>query len=250
MTRPSDEQLLAFLTGTANAGDRDFVLTWIEADPGHAQEVREAAAGLEAIGSWRDLPAAEPGSEPAPASGTSVRAAAPAGRRVPAWWLPVAAAASVAIALPLARVAPTGPSAVAPGPAPTGQPVDPDPSFVVILHGVWPDADGLPQEVVDERAAEYWAWTSDLASRGVLVAAGDLRWEPGMRLETAGSATPFSTTAAPDFLVGMFAVRARDYEEARRIAAECPHLRYGGTVSVRRVGGGFVTVDGADDWSD
>jgi hypothetical protein len=33
------------------------------------------------------------------------------------------------------------------------------------------------------------------------------------------------------------------------LARQCPHLRYGGSVSVRQVGGGFVTVPGMSDWS-
>ena len=120
----------------------------------------------------------------------------------------------------------------------------------MVLHGIWPDAAGLPQEVTERRASEYWAWASDLSARGLLVAAGDLRWEPGLRLDTSGPSMAAVDVGAPDFVVGMFTVRATDYEEARSIALECPHLRYGGTVSVRRVAAGFVTVEGADDWSE
>jgi len=47
----------------------------------------------------------------------------------------------------------------------------------------------------------------------------------------------------------MFAIRARSYEEALAIAEGCSHLRYGGSIDVRRGGGGFVTVPEMDDWS-
>jgi hypothetical protein len=94
-------------------------------------------------------------------------------------------------------------------------------------------------------------WTSELADRGLLVAAGDLRWEAGLRLAATGPLdTAGNPVAEPDFLVGMFAIRASSYEDARAIAENCPHLNYGGTVSVRQVGAGFVTVPGMDDWSD
>ena len=37
-------------------------------------------------------------------------------------------------------------------------------------------------------------------------------------------------------LAGYFVIRAASLEEAERIAAECPHLTYGGAVSVRPTG--------------
>jgi hypothetical protein len=84
----------------------------------------------------------------------------------------------------------------------------------------------------------------------VLVAAGDLRWEPGERLAPAGVEMPVpgQVVDGPDFVVGMFAVRASSYEAAMAIARACPHLKYGGSVSVRQVGQGFVTVPGMGDW--
>jgi hypothetical protein len=34
---------------------------------------------------------------------------------------------------------------------------------------------------------------------------------------------------------GYFVISARDADEARRIAATCPHLRHGGRIVLRRV---------------
>lgn len=250
MTRPPDDRILAFLTGDADADVREEVLRWIEHSPDNAREVRSAATGLDAMrglgASIEDRPStAAAGSQAMTSAGGQVGVPSARGRRrVPVWWLPLVAAASAAVAVPAALLLTGSPSA-----AHAGQPVAPEPSFVVTLHGTWPDAGEVGAETTEERAADYWAWTTDLAARGVLVAAGDLRWEPGVRLTTAGPAEPLALESDPGFLVGMFTIRAADYDEARRIAAECPHLRYGGTVSVRRVGGGFVTVAGNDDWS-
>jgi hypothetical protein len=36
-------------------------------------------------------------------------------------------------------------------------------------------------------------------------------------------------------LGGFFRLRARDLEGAVRLAATCPHLRYGGTIELRRI---------------
>jgi hypothetical protein len=96
----------------------------------------------------------------------------------------------------------------------------------------------------------YWAWTSSLADDDVLLATGDLRWEPGERLASSGVPTTVSANLVEeaDFAVGVFALRVESYEAAMAIARRCPHLRYGGSVSVRRVGSGFVTVPGQSDW--
>jgi hypothetical protein len=138
------------------------------------------------------------------------------------------------------------------GPAYAGARLSPDPSFVVVLHGRWPDAGRVGPDETTRRAEEYWAWTSDLANRGLLVAAGDLRWEPGLRVASSGALVEPAPEAVadPEFVVGMVALRAASYDEALAIAEECPHLDYGGSVSVRRVGGGFVTVPGMGDWSE
>ena len=49
--------------------------------------------------------------------------------------------------------------------------------------------------------------------------------------------------------MGLLTLRVDDYETAAEIARRSPHLRYGGRVSVREVGLGFVTVPGMDDWA-
>jgi len=130
-------------------------------------------------------------------------------------------------------------------------PVAPEPSFVVVLQGTWPDAATVEPEERARRAGEYWSWTNALTADARLVAAGDLAWEPGIMVSSDEPPleAPAGTVADPDFLVGMFTIRAGSYEEALAIAQECPHLRYGGSVSVRRVGQGFVTVPGMSDWA-
>jgi hypothetical protein len=134
----------------------------------------------------------------------------------------------------------------APEPAVAGpaQAPQPEPGFVLVLHGRWPDATTVDEAESRRRAAEYWSWTSSLADAALLMAAGDLRWEPGSRLGPMGAPIAVSegVVESPDFVVGMFALRVGSYDEALAIARQCPHLRYGGSVSVRRVARGFVTV--------
>lgn len=270
MTRPTDAQLFAFLQGELDADEREAVLSAIERSPDLASELRAAAGGVEAMQAYvsgLSARVSDPGSGRAGGMGAAKHGPASTSdryrrRRVPAWWVPAAAAAAVTLAVPATlllapsrdgRPSAEGVDRLATAAAATvGAPTAPDPSFVLILQGRWPDAGTLDPSETRRRADEYWGWTTDLAERDLLVAAGDLRWEPGVRLASSGDPLdpPADAVAQPDFVVGMLTVRASTYDEALALAEECPHLRYGGSVSVRRVGGGFVTVPGMDDWSE
>lgn len=240
MTRPSDDQILAFLDGSLDEATRNDLLDQLDRDPAFAAEFRHVAAGFATV-------TGHPGQPPV-AAHNDVTAGSRG--RVSPWWALIAAAATLATAVPttwwlVSRAVPK------PAVAQSGIPEASAPSFLLILHGRWPDAGLVDQAETRRRATEYWAWTTNLAERHVLLAAGDLRWEPGERLDAEAVATqaPASYVDDPTFLVGMLAVRAASYEDAVALARECPHLRYGGSVSVRRVGSGFVTAPGLGDWS-
>ena len=237
MKGPTDDRLLAFLEGRMPDPERADFLDALDADPELAARLHSAAAGHEA---------ALDAQVPTPARAAGNRAA----RRIPWWWVPLTAAAAFAVAVPVSL------SVFASEPDPAvitgGLPQSADPSFVLVLHGRWPDAESVSTADQEARSTEYWAWTTSLAQAGVLVAAGDLRWEAGQRIGAAGRTVPVPDAVVEDsdFVVGMFALRVMTYDEALAVARDCPHLRYGGSVSVRRVGGGLVTVPGMDDWTD
>ncbi len=250
MNRPTDEVILAFLEGSLEGPERDALLDRMDADPELAAEVRRAATGMEAVQSM-DFSTAD-----------AVRPVAAPGRgKVSPWWAVAASVATLLISVPAtvqivkSGVVENSPERPASGlPSTTfagGRPSDPTDSYVLVLHGRWPDADGLRPDERQRRANEYWEWTTGLARDGVLVAAGDLQWEAGERLGPLGLPidVPEEVVDDPDYVVGMFALRVGSYDEAVAVAAESPHLKYGGSVSVRRVGLGFVTVPGMDDWA-
>jgi len=83
-----------------------------------------------------------------------------------------------------------------------------------------------------ERVAEYSAWAGDLARQGLLVDGAELSGK-GVMLHRDRPRAETVPSGADGVLAGYFVIRASSLEEAERIAAECPHLRYGGTVSVR-----------------
>jgi len=243
VTRPSDEDLLAFLDGSMPEPERDAFLDALDADPDLAARLRAAAAGLDGL---RGYVAAE----------RAARPAVPERRPASPWWLAVAAAAAtLVVAVPttwwLARAVPV---LEAPG-ATTSVPVaaipeQPEARYVVVLRGRWPDVDTVSAQEARARAVEYWGWTRRLMDEGLLVAAGDLRADTGQSLGPAAAVLAAQTDAVdrPDFLVGVIVLRVESEEQARAIAQQCPHLRYGGSVTVRRVGTAFVTTPGLGDW--
>jgi|RhiMetdeSRZDD1v2_1073273.scaffolds.fasta_scaffold219125_4 hypothetical protein len=86
-----------------------------------------------------------------------------------------------------------------------------------------------------ERAivAEYRAWAIRLRESGSLVIAEKLADDP-LTLLSANAAAEMPRNTA-DELGGFFLIQAADSAEAFRIARECPHLRHGGTIEVRRI---------------
>lgn len=241
MSRSREERLLAFLEGDSNEEEREALLDEVLADPDLARELRRAAEGL---GAMREVYTKSPGV----ADERPLRTRVP--RRISPWWALAAAAAAALVSVPVTWSVAGRADAPSPGPMTRERPTAPEPSFLLVLQGRWPDLESVAPAEAQRRGREYWAWTAALSERGILMAAGDLRWEPGrqLRADRAEVQVAASYLDAPEYVVGMFAIRASSYEEAMAVAADCPHLDYGGTVSVRRVGTGFVTGAGFGDW--
>ncbi len=240
MNRPTDDQLLAFLDGTLDREERERLLDRIENDPALARELRLAAMGYAGAEPMRTATADRP----------TLPRMTP--RLVSRWWIPAAVAATLLLAIPttlrLSSVSsspePWTPEGAMAAIMPASLPTKPEGGFVLVLQGRWPDASTVGADEQQRRAREYWAWAANLSNRSVLMAAGDLVWDPGERLGPTGTpiAVSVEIVESPDFIVGMFALRVTTVEDALAIARECPHLRYGGSVSVRQVGQGFLTT--------
>jgi hypothetical protein len=111
--------------------------------------------------------------------------------------------------------------------------------YVLLLHGpartVATTAAAAAADSATEHAlvAEYSAWAGRLAAEGVLVGGEKLADEPLTMLTSNGTVDTPRFTA--DELGGFFIIQAADSAEAYRIARDCPHLKHGGTVQVRRI---------------
>lgn len=127
------------------------------------------------------------------------------------------------------------PQATEPSAPTTDATLDSRPAFALMLYedaGYQSPAAG---EEHAARVAEYSAWAGKLAAQGNLVDGAELL-DRGVLLHRDRPRADAVPTGAEGILAGYFVIRAVSLEEAERIAADCPHLAYGGTVSVRPTG--------------
>jgi hypothetical protein len=145
----------------------------------------------------------------------------------------LALAASLALGVVLGRRSGSSDS-----PAPNAASPAPRERYVLLLHGPARTAPRSASEATADSVAEqaivseYRAWATRLRDSGALVMAEKLASDPLTMLTPTGSTELPHDTA--DELGGFFLIQA-DSAEAFRIARECPHLKHGGTVQVRRI---------------
>jgi len=135
------------------------------------------------------------------------------------WLVGIGVAAAAALAFLLLRRAPV--------------PVGDESQFLLLIaedSRYTPPADSTE---VRARVSEYGAWAGRLAGAGKLVSAGELA-STGTDVRAEGSSASVIDSRA-GAVSGYFLVRAESMAQAERMAAESPHLKYGGTVVVRAV---------------
>lgn len=100
------------------------------------------------------------------------------------------------------------------------------PDFILLLRA----GSETPPESPDEemrRVNEYASWAQDARRRGLLT--GEKLADDGRFL--GGGSAP----GAAEHVQGYFLLHAASYEQAAALAATCPHVRYGGSIEVRRI---------------
>ena len=109
----------------------------------------------------------------------------------------------------------------------TGKPV-----FALFLYE--PEK-GLPGDANHVR--EYVRWVRSVRSRGHM-ASGEKLKEDGRRMEIRNGKLEIESQPAqnrPLVIAGYFLIQAKDYQEALKIASDCPHLKYGGVIEIRQI---------------
>ena len=110
--------------------------------------------------------------------------------------------------------------------------------YVLLLHGPARNRSTAADAAADsanEQAlvAEYSAWAGRLAGEGKLLAGEKLADDPMTMMVSTGTAEVPRFTA--DEVGGFFIIQAADSAEAYRIARDCPHLKHGGTIQLRKI---------------
>ena len=121
------------------------------------------------------------------------------------WWVAAAVAAVLLGSLPFFRW-----SAPAPGS-----------TYVLILDTVTRDYSQMSPEEAAPLAAAYTRWIEDVDSRG--------------RLKGSYYLASTSSTSGLDAVSGILVLEASSRDEVEAIAAESPHVRRGGTISIREL---------------
>jgi hypothetical protein len=112
------------------------------------------------------------------------------------------------------------------------------PKFMLLLHDDPAALGDASPEDIQGIIGEYVAWRRRLEADGRLVAAHKLTDEGGREMSLADGRLrvvdgPYSE--AKEVLGGYFLVTADDYDAAVELARDCPHLRYGRRIELRRV---------------
>lgn len=111
--------------------------------------------------------------------------------------------------------------------------------FMLMLRASANDPlDGSPEEL--KLVKEYSAWARKIGQAGLLVDGEKLTSETRVVNLVNGksvvSGNQIDRNEKP--IAGYFLIRADDYQQAIGIAEDCPHLKYGGTIEIRRIDDG------------
>lgn len=106
--------------------------------------------------------------------------------------------------------------------------------YLVLLS----EPSGLATEKpIPELVAEYRDWALALAERGHLVSGARLEHH-GVRLASDRGGDIYRRDADWRQATGYFVIRASSYDQAAALVADCPHLAYGGEISLRQLANG------------
>jgi hypothetical protein len=93
--------------------------------------------------------------------------------------------------------------------------------YILLLH----NPPGYTEDA--SRAIEYGTWLSQLRMSDPFVS--------GNELDQKGWDFGFESSQSPDPVSGYFLIQASSDEEAQAIALSCPHVKYHGSVALRRI---------------
>lgn len=111
-------------------------------------------------------------------------------------------------------------------------PASTQPMFIMLLY----EANGVSEHEAD-KVIEYTAWARTIAQSNHLLGGEKLQYDGRLMRRIAGGleVRGVSTHGEGEQIAGYFLIQAADYDEAEKIAASCPHLKYGGLIELRQI---------------
>jgi hypothetical protein len=126
----------------------------------------------------------------------------------------------------------------APSPGPPAQQEHPMPNFMLLLHTDSTRPRPTSPDEIMAITKSYMAWADRMRSEGRLKGGEKLTFDAGKVMRPKNgriTVTDGPFAESKELVGGYFAISAKDYDEACRVAESCPHLGYGGTIEVRQV---------------
>jgi hypothetical protein len=111
------------------------------------------------------------------------------------------------------------------------------PNYILLLHENPEDFQDMSADEMQAIISKYSAWSQAMAEAGKLVAGKKLADGQGRVLRRVDGAPNISDgpyTESKEVVGGLFEIVADNYDEAVKLALECPHIELG-IVEVREV---------------
>ena len=111
------------------------------------------------------------------------------------------------------------------------------PQYILLLHDSGTFPPDLSPEAIQGIIQRYVEWRKKVGSNGRQISGYKLHDGTG-RLLRGGVGSPTVTDGpyveAKEVIGGLFVIEARDFDEAAKLASDCPHLEFG-TIEIREV---------------
>jgi hypothetical protein len=112
------------------------------------------------------------------------------------------------------------------------------PNYMLLLHtNPGRPTTRSPDEMMAMTKA-YMGWADKMRAEGRLKGGEKLTFDAGKAMRSRDgrvTVTDGPYAESKEIVGGYFAISAKDYDEACRVAESCPHLGYGGGIEVRQV---------------
>lgn len=112
------------------------------------------------------------------------------------------------------------------------------PNYMLLLHQDSTRPRPTSPDEIMAITKSYMNWADRMRSEGRLKGGEKLTFDAGKVMRPKNgkvTVTDGPYAESKELVGGYFAISAKDYDEACRIAESCPHLGYGGTIEVRQV---------------